>query len=273
MDQVTQRVMIVGGSILAAAAGVYILRRTVPHATLKENHEFGGLMYQLLGLVYGVYLAFTIIAVWEQFGNAEKAATNEAAHLSELWRDAQMLPASSRDLIQANLLTYTKDVVDKEWPSMAAGKGADTATANAYEGVWAAYYAVTPTPGDVQQSTFYGESIRQLNEMGMLRRLRILAADSELPQLMWTLLIVGAFVTIAFMFTFGTKHAITQYIVTMAVTGMLVFSIMMVAALEHPFSGDVSIKSDSFEGVEKSLEKRLERQHAGLPVGGAVAKH
>ena len=45
-------------------------------------------MYSMIGLVYGVYLAFTIIAVWEQFSAAEEVTTAEATHLSELWRDA-----------------------------------------------------------------------------------------------------------------------------------------------------------------------------------------
>jgi hypothetical protein len=119
---------------------------------------------------------------------------------------------------------------------------------------------VTPEPGNAQQAMFYAESLHQVNELGMLRRLRILASGSQLPHLMWVLLIVGAVVTIGFMFTFGTKHAVTQYIVTIAVSAMLVFSILMVGALEHPFSGDVSIKPDAFEGVIKSMDKRLERQ-------------
>ncbi|HXT16211.1 MAG TPA: DUF4239 domain-containing protein [Gemmatimonadaceae bacterium] len=260
MDTMSKRLVIVLVTLAVTMLAVNIVRRHAPHAKMKDNHEFGGLMYQVLGLIYGVYLAFTIIAVWEQFGDADKTATNEATHLSELWRDAQVFPASSRTLVQDKLYTYTKNVVDKEWPNMAVGKGAEATTANSYEDLWNAYYAVPTATNDPKQAAFYEQSIHELNELGMLRRLRMLEATAALPSLMWGLLLGGGAVTIAFMFVFGTRVAATQYAVTGVVSTMLVFSILMVGALEHPFQGDVSIKPDAFSSVLQSMDQRLARQ-------------
>src|SRR4029079_4082902 len=90
---------------------------------------------------YGVYLAFTIVVVWQQFDQAEQEATSEAVHLSEGWRDIQVLPDQPRRAVETRLRDYAEAVVQREWPSMAAGHGADAETARRYEEIWRELYA------------------------------------------------------------------------------------------------------------------------------------
>lgn len=52
-----------------------LVRRRFHYTVMEPNNEFAGFMYSMIGLVYGVYLAFTIIAVWEQFSVAEEVTT------------------------------------------------------------------------------------------------------------------------------------------------------------------------------------------------------
>jgi hypothetical protein len=110
--------------------------------------------------------------------------------------------------------------------------------------------------GNAVQVAFYQEMIRRLNDLGMLRRRRLLAASSELPPLMWILLLVGGMVTILFAFLFGTRHAMTQYLVIGVVTGLVTFSILLVDAMQYPFSGDVSITPGPYESVVRSMKER-----------------
>ena len=107
---------------------------------LAQNQTFTGVTYSIVGAVYGVYLAFTIVVVWQQFDQAEQNTTSEAVHLSETWRDVQILPEATRLDVQSRLLAYSEAVVEREWPSMATGKGADPETARRYEDVWQALY-------------------------------------------------------------------------------------------------------------------------------------
>jgi hypothetical protein len=44
--------------------------------------------------------------------------------------------------------------------------------------------------------------------------------------------------------------------VTGVVTGLVAFSILLVAAMQYPFSGDVSIRSEPYETVVKSMKER-----------------
>ena len=251
-----ERLLLVFFIVLVAVLGVYLLRRRVEYPVLKENNEFAGFMYSMIGLVYGIYLAFTIIAVWEQFTGAEEVSVSEATHLSALWRDAQTMRLEDRDAIQQRLLVYAESVITDEWPSMARSHGASPRTSGLYEDLWRSYYEVQLDSGNQVQVAFYQEAVRRLNDISMLRRRRLLAADSQLPPLMWILLLAGAVVTILFTFLFGTRHALTQYLVTGVVTGLVAFSILLVAAMQYPFSGDVSIRSEPYETVVKSMKER-----------------
>jgi hypothetical protein len=66
---------------------------------------FTAATYQVAGLP-GVYLAFTVVIVWQNFRDAEQIAANEATDLAQLWRDAGVLP--DRDGIRGDIYNYSR---------------------------------------------------------------------------------------------------------------------------------------------------------------------
>jgi predicted MFS family arabinose efflux permease len=49
--------------VVLSALGAYLVHRFAPPA-LRENNEFTGFTFSFVGLVYGVYLAFTVVIVF-----------------------------------------------------------------------------------------------------------------------------------------------------------------------------------------------------------------
>lgn len=243
--------------------GVLFARRRIPHEVLAQNQTFTGVTYSIVGAVYGVYLAFTIVVVWQQFDQAEQNTVSEAVHLSETWRDVQVLPEVNRLAVQSRLMAYSESVVEREWPSMASGKGADPDTARRYEDLWQALYAARAQATNPGEAIFFTEAVREMNTIGVQRRMRLLASDSTLPVIMWALLIGGGIVTVGFTYIIGSAHAWIQLWVTGTLTALIVFSLILVAALQHPFGGDISVKPEAFEGVVKSFHERM--QNASAP--------
>src|SRR5258706_4783363 len=96
MDSPVVRDLIVLAIVIVSAIGVLVVRRWAPR-TLRANNEFTGFTYSFVGLVYGVYLAFTVVIVWEHFEWAESTATSEATRLSELWRGGGLPPGRRAD--------------------------------------------------------------------------------------------------------------------------------------------------------------------------------
>jgi hypothetical protein len=254
MDNPISRDLVTIAVMLASLAAVYVVRKFARPEELRENNEFTGFTWAFVGLVYGVYLAFTVVVVWEHYNNADDTATNEATHLSELWRDAEILPGGKQ--VQDDLYAYAKSVVEDDWPAMARGSTGSAKTSAIYENLWRAYYNLHPTVTDAAQVAFYQQSLRELNQLGIQRRQRILSGSANLPAIMWFLLVTGGVVMVGFALLIGTPHAWLQYIITALLAGFLAFSIAIVGALEEPYSGDVSVRPDGFVSVIKSFEVR-----------------
>ncbi len=253
MDSPLYRNLISLCVMLLAAGAVMLVRRKFDPAKLRENNEFTGFAWTFVGLVYGVYLAFMVIVVWENFDNADTIATNEATHLSSLWRDAHMIPGG--DVLQKQLMLYARSVVADDWPAMARGESGSPQTNVVYEDLWRTFYALRPADGDPAHQAFYQEALRQLNDLGMLRRQRLLSGSADLPLPMWLLLIAGAILMVAFALSLGTPHRGLQITLTVFVAGFLSYSILMVGALEEPFSGDIHVKPDAFQSAIDSFDQ------------------
>src|SRR5215210_4165660 len=116
-------VAIVGLSVLVAHLGLHLVRRRVPLPVLETQHEVAGFIIGVLGAIYAVLLAFVVVAVWDQFGEAKATVSMEANQLSDLSRLAQGFPEPSHQRIQEALRAYAQSVIDDEWETMSKGKG------------------------------------------------------------------------------------------------------------------------------------------------------
>lgn len=263
MDHPLIRGLIVFVSAALAAVGVLIVRRLVPPEKLRENNEFTGFAFAFVGLVYGVYLAFTVVIVWQHYDDAETTASREAIVLNELWRDTESLPL--RDRMHQQIHAYTKSVIDDEWPNMAANRGAHPRTVAAYEAMWRTLQSATLTPNEPAQQAFFAEAVRQMNLVTETRRGRLLSGKADLPPAMWSLLIMGGIGMVAFSFLIGTPQRWVQVVVTAFLSGLLAYAVTLIFALVNPFSGDASVKPDTYRAILKVFDEQLVSQRPAVP--------
>ena len=73
--------------------------------------------------------------------------------------------------------------------------------------------------------------------------------------MMWSLLILGALITISFMFFFGLESLISQMIMTALLTGYLFFMLHLVFSLDNVFKGPEGIKPTAFEQLVPLLDR------------------
>jgi hypothetical protein len=252
MDDPLIRNLISISVMIATGIAVVFVRRFADPEKLRENNEFTGFAWAFIGLVYGVYLAFMVVVVWQNFDNADSTATSEATHLSAVYRDAQMIPGGEQ--LQKELLLYARSVVADDWPAMGRGEHASTQTSVIYENVWRTFYALKPNANDAVHAAFYAEALRQLNEMGRERRMRQLSGSADLPFPMWLLLIAGGIAMVGFALCIGTPQRWVQITLTCTLAGFLTYSILMVGALEQPYSGDIRVRPNAFVSVIESFE-------------------
>jgi hypothetical protein len=241
--------LIVAIYVLASIAGLFIMRKFLPHQKCKNHNDVAGFIFATMGVIYAVLIAFMVIVTWENFDKASDLTSKEANSLASLYRDSTPFPEEVRNQIKNELKEYVTAIIEDEWPQMARNKSAKAQEAQ--EHLWQTYSKFNPK--NDTQKIFLGESVSKLNEAGEFRRQRILNAREVIHPILYFVLIVGGFLTIAFTLFFGTENFVPQIIMTSLLATMIALTLFTIIALDCPFTGDISIKPDVFRTVLSSL--------------------
>lgn len=251
----TSPLLILAVGVLASVAGMMLVRRFVPAETLIANNEYVSFTYSILSLIYGIYLAFTVVVVWQQYDGADETVTHEVVLLNAVWRNVEPMSREDRNRIHQDIIDYVHDVIVNDYPRMKHGL---QSTSNArYDRIWIDYFRIAPNASDVRQVTFYQQGVLRLNEFSIARRMRILASNSALPSSMWVLLIVGATGTIMFTWFYGTRHLSLQIAATTFLSAVIIYGVLLVSMLEYPFGGVVRIGELPYRELLNIFQARM----------------
>ena len=229
-----------------ASAGPILIRRRVAFERLRTNNEVAGFKFATIGVLYAVLLAFVVIIVWERFHDAEKALASEAGSAATIYRVAGGLSESSAEALRNDLSGYLQSVLDDDWPAMARGRWSPKTTrvlTNVYEAILK-YRPVDLHDADVQQSL-----LSEFDQLTRARRERLIMAEGTVPGVIWFVLFLGAVLTISFTFLFGTENVITQSIMTGVLAAIICSSLVVVIAIDRPFTGTVVVSQEPIRAV------------------------
>lgn len=238
------------------SVGVLILRRRRIHwETFKENHEVGGFLFNALGLIYAVLVAFVVYATWSDYENINTVCDKEANIIQNLYFDCDGLPKENQSEIKKDLIEYVEIIVKDDWPLLAKGKANSESREKLVE-IWKNFNSIENFESE-KQKIYFGEALNKLNDITELRRLRILGAQNHIPVIIWTVILIGAMTSVGFSLFFGTRSFVIQAAMTslFAMTNAIV--ILMILALDHPFTGEIKISTDAYEQVLLLLKNTI----------------
>jgi Na+/melibiose symporter-like transporter len=223
---------------VVTAFGVLLVRRFARKATIDGENEIIGWMFSGIVVVGAVFLAFVVFSVYERYSALRQATTDEAAQLVVVYRDTQTFSGPAKQNAQDALRKYARDVMAKEWKSH--GLLLPHTTGDALNPVWTAYRS---RPGADPNGAVEG----RLHDLEHLRHLRHLAGESSLPGGFWPLLIGGAAVTIVAALFFSMERAGVQIVLTTLLAMMLTGTLLLISALNRPFTGPIPISQRPFQ--------------------------
>jgi hypothetical protein len=235
---------IVGMSV----GGLIVFRKVVPHTRFENANAVSGTVFQLGGVLYAVLVAFVVVVVWEQFGDAQDATSDEATAITDLLRDSAALPAESQQLVQQNLLAYTRYVVDEEFPRMRRGETVDEQS-DQLTAVWESYLLVQPETRN--EIAFFDHAIVRLNDLTADRKMRVSTGEAQVPGELWVLLLGGGGVIMAFTFLLGTRDLLVHCVAVGLTAALLGFVVYLIFALEHPYVGGLSVSPTPYVNLLK----------------------
>ena len=82
-----------------------------------------------------------------------------------------------------------------------------------------------------------------------------MSSEAELPGIMWVLLIGGSCISVGFTFFFGTENVRLHAIIVGLLSALLGFVLFLTFSLEHPYSGNLSVKPAGFEKIIASAKR------------------
>lgn len=227
---------------------VLLVRRAVPLFVLESNNDYQDLAVGTLGVFYAVLVAFVVFIVWDEYRDTRDIVEGEANKLGDLVRNASGYDGPFRLAVQSGVRDYA-DAVVQEWETVSRG-GQDPRASAAIDKLWAVYVSHVPT--DEREKALFSEGLSRLSELREQRRLRLLRVETSVPGLLWFVLLTGEVLTVGSTLFFGLKSVRTQAVLTSMVAVMISLSLLVIAAFDHPFIGDVRVNSHAF--VEQIAE-------------------
>jgi len=148
------------------------------------------------------------------------------------------------------LSVYLKSVLADDWPAMAVGRSSRVTT-QVLSDLYAAL--VHYRPADLHDSDLQKDLLSELDEMTRSRRERLVMAEGTVPSAIWFVLFLGAALTISFTFFFGAHSVIAQSLMTGALAAIIFSSILVITAIDRPYTGAVMVSKESIRAVLADL--------------------
>jgi hypothetical protein len=245
--------LVVFVSVLLAIIGQVLVQRLVPLPTRRSSTAATGAIYEALCVMFGVSLAFSLFLVSNAFRDAERTLESEAGNLQDIYREAGQLPKPEGGRIRELAESYARVVVEEEWPLIGRGQEsqpspqAETLSEELEESIEGF------EPGTNREQAVHTQLITLADDLGDDRELRLLESRQGVPPILWTILVIGGILTVAFTFLFGVEPPWFHRLAIAALTVVIVLVLYAIYRIEYPFTGEVRVRPDAFELVLQKI--------------------
>ncbi len=239
-------------TVAIALAGFYATRKWVRRVH-REQHSHNDIVGFYLGaicLFYGITLGLLAVGTWQAYSDLDAKVGEEASTVAALYRNVSSFPDPKRAELQEDLREYARQVIDVAWPLQRRGIVPQNA-AGTLEALQTHLASFEPTTEG--QNTRYAQTYQEFDRIVELRRLRLKSVVAGLPMALWSVVLVGAFVNIAVTWFFDMRSQTMHFWMTIMFSGLLGLLIFLLAAMDNPFRGDISVGPEAFELVYKQL--------------------
>ena len=232
--------------------GLMFIRKKFPHERIKDNHDTASVIFNAYGLLYAVVVAFVVFVTWSSYDKAKMDSEIEANQLMDLFYLTNAYPDSIRFELQKQLIDYTKEITNNEWPMLASGEMSDAASEKVGT-LWNSVLSVntrSKIDENICESAF--ETMKNITEY---RRLRMFAVRQTVPSIIWSVLLIGGILSLVCTYFFGMKNALPQYMMTACFTIIITLMLYLIYVLDHCFTGANAISNEPLRMVLEIMMK------------------
>ena len=224
-----------------------ILRLFVPRRS--ETNDVVGYVLSCFCVFYGLLLGLIAVAAYQNYNDVDGCVSREAVALTALYQDVSGYPDPHAQNLRWLLRDYCRYVIKYAWPLQQKGivpAGGRSRVVAFHERLLAF------EPQTAREEIIHAETLRQFNVFLEARRMRLHSVTTGIPAVMWYVVLIGAVINIAMVWLFDMK-IITHIFLGGLLSFFLGTMIFLIAAMDNPFRGELSITPAAFEAVHKIM--------------------
>ncbi len=248
-----QSFIVVGPLVLVLALALAILlpriaERFVPAKYREANLRSSLAVSSSITAPFMIFLGFMIVMLWTQMNAASTAVQNEADSLRNIDALVDQLGVGTADRVRADIVAYATAAVD-EWDALADGH----TTASAEGAFRAVRDEILALAQSGQEGVLVEHAVSQVLAAQTYRSERITAAQSDLPPVLWIVLLIGTALYVAYIVLTDTGPLASRFAITFVALGVIGVSLLLVFMLDNPFRGDIRVGPAPFEALIDGL--------------------
>lgn len=242
---------------LAIVLPATVAASIVLHENANLLRDVGGVgaFVTAVGTLYSVLTAFTIVSVWTEFTDTDRAIKREARELRELWRYVGYVSdsagvARARSAIER----YRDEVVTAEWPAMVNGETATAAEDEFLEMADAVNAIEVTTARDVPAWT---AAVRTLAGVSEARGERVILVGLRMPYLLRLLLYLATTSLVGGMLLLGFASAVVGALVVGFTSAVSLLVLEVIDDIDDPIGGAWGISVEPLARIQFGSGSRM----------------
>ena len=244
--------LIVSVFLGVALMGLAFTHRRLHRSGAANSIDNGtvGWFFSAVSLLYGLLLGLLTVAAWGSYNQATVIASEEASATAVLYRDLAAYPDTARDAMRKQVRDYVTVIITQSWPAQRRGllPDSETVVLNQFQKLLLNQRGLTN-----EQLVVHNETIRAYNSLIDLKRQRQEALKGGVPGVLWLVVLLGAVATIGFSYFFVVESYRLHALLTGVLAGMVGLLVFLLVVLDHPYWGEISVSSDSYQLVLSTL--------------------
>jgi hypothetical protein len=231
--------------------GLLVSRRMIRRVHLQHSYnDIVGFYLAGITVLYGVTLGLLAIGAWTTYTDTESKVAREAAAVASLYRTVGSLEEPMRGVLQQDIRDYTISVIQIGWPEQQQGivPVENRVSLDKFRQDFRKWEPASEADKVLEQDVS-----REFDALETSRSIRLDSVTDELPSPLWALIMIGAMICIISTWFFhmqSLKMHIWMTVLFSALIGLMVF---MVAALDNPYRGKISVRPEPLERVYRQM--------------------
>jgi hypothetical protein len=249
-------VLFVGGTCL----GAVFLRPHLLRFAKRENdwNSVVSAVLSCFGVFYGLLLGLLAVAAYENRSGVEDVVTREGLYLLGFYSDLDATyPPEVAEELRVLLREYVSTTIEQDWPAQCRGEIPNEGSRVV---VRINQRLRSYAPRDERERLVHQQELHSWDQPRELRRQRLYAVSTGLPDILWYVVLLGAALTIVFLYLFDLQ--LRNVLLLGGLLSFLLATVIgVIVVLDRPLQGPRAVSVQPFQMLrDRALELREELQ-------------